>query len=320
MQTGQKILLIIIVLFLLGGSLVLLGFKLPNQSGLAPVYCTQEAKLCPDGSYVGRTGPNCEFTMCPNAGTSTEQSLKTFTDNSLGISFQYPENPVVKYMDAIDWPPKVQILNQPFTCTEAGSETARAGQTLMSTVNGRTYCVTRESEGAAGSIYIQYAYAFPKNDKTVIFTFTVRYVQCGNYSEPQKTECDNLRQAFNLDNVIDQIAQTFKFIPINQKQNSGITGTVLLGPTCPVMRNPPDPQCADKLYATTLVVTAADGSQVIKQFSSKTDGTFSVSLSAGAYVIQSASTGLPRCASSGTIRVVDNQYSSTTIYCDTGIR
>ena len=29
------------------------------------VFCTQEAKLCPDGSYVGRTGPNCEFTSCP---------------------------------------------------------------------------------------------------------------------------------------------------------------------------------------------------------------------------------------------------------------
>jgi hypothetical protein len=29
------------------------------------IACTQEAKLCPDGSYVGRTGPNCEFTACP---------------------------------------------------------------------------------------------------------------------------------------------------------------------------------------------------------------------------------------------------------------
>ncbi|MEX1061926.1 MAG: thioredoxin family protein [Patescibacteria group bacterium] len=27
--------------------------------------CTQEAKLCPDGSYVGRVGPNCEFAACP---------------------------------------------------------------------------------------------------------------------------------------------------------------------------------------------------------------------------------------------------------------
>ena len=30
-----------------------------------PVYCTQEAKLCPDGSYVGRIWPNCEFAACP---------------------------------------------------------------------------------------------------------------------------------------------------------------------------------------------------------------------------------------------------------------
>jgi hypothetical protein len=29
------------------------------------VACTQEAKLCPDGSAVGRIGPNCEFAPCP---------------------------------------------------------------------------------------------------------------------------------------------------------------------------------------------------------------------------------------------------------------
>jgi len=36
------------------------------------VFCTMEAKLCPDGSYVGRTGPKCEFTACPSpSATST---------------------------------------------------------------------------------------------------------------------------------------------------------------------------------------------------------------------------------------------------------
>ncbi len=30
-----------------------------------PKACTQEAKLCSDGSYVGRIGPNCEFAPCP---------------------------------------------------------------------------------------------------------------------------------------------------------------------------------------------------------------------------------------------------------------
>jgi len=27
--------------------------------------CTMEAMLCPDGSYVGRTGPQCTFAPCP---------------------------------------------------------------------------------------------------------------------------------------------------------------------------------------------------------------------------------------------------------------
>ena len=30
-----------------------------------------EAKACPDGSYVGRTGPNCEFAACPISGEET---------------------------------------------------------------------------------------------------------------------------------------------------------------------------------------------------------------------------------------------------------
>lgn len=30
--------------------------------------CTMDAKICPDGSAVGRTGPNCEFAPCPGEG------------------------------------------------------------------------------------------------------------------------------------------------------------------------------------------------------------------------------------------------------------
>ena len=28
------------------------------------VICTEDARQCPDGSWVGRTGPKCEF-VCP---------------------------------------------------------------------------------------------------------------------------------------------------------------------------------------------------------------------------------------------------------------
>ena len=43
-----------------------------------PIVCSQIAKLCPDGSYVARTGPNCEFAACPTAKpTMTPTTITT---------------------------------------------------------------------------------------------------------------------------------------------------------------------------------------------------------------------------------------------------
>ncbi|MFA6494892.1 MAG: hypothetical protein WC246_00805 [Candidatus Paceibacterota bacterium] len=39
--------------------------------------CTMETKLCPDGSSVGRTGPDCAFAPCPDG------TLATNTDGTL---------------------------------------------------------------------------------------------------------------------------------------------------------------------------------------------------------------------------------------------
>lgn len=42
------------------------GWKPPaGEPGGEPVFCTMDAKECPDGSFVGRIGPNCEFAPCP---------------------------------------------------------------------------------------------------------------------------------------------------------------------------------------------------------------------------------------------------------------
>src|SRR3989344_9069321 len=35
------------------------------QTSKEQIACTMEARLCSDGSYVSRTGPNCEFSACP---------------------------------------------------------------------------------------------------------------------------------------------------------------------------------------------------------------------------------------------------------------
>lgn len=51
-------------------------------SGSMPIACTADAKQCPDGSYVGRTGPNCEF-VCP---TTTGASCKVCTSGQFVLS------------------------------------------------------------------------------------------------------------------------------------------------------------------------------------------------------------------------------------------
>lgn len=103
--------------------------------------------------------------------------------------------------------------------------------------------------------------------------------------------------------------------------NSGITGSVLLGPTCPVERIPPDPRCADKPFETAFAVTTLDGSRVIKELSSDSDGKFKVSIPSGNYIIKSTATKLmPRCADSGAIAVRTGAYTNVIIRCDTGIR
>ncbi len=101
-----------------------------------------------------------------------------------------------------------------------------------------------------------------------------------------------------------------------------IQGIILLGPVCPVMQDPPDPECNDKPYQTTLVLTSADGSRVIQQFTSKIDGTFALDVPAGNYAIRSTATAntFPRCSSTDVIHVPVNDTVVANVSCDTGIR
>ncbi len=171
------------------------------------VFCTQEAKQCPDGSYVGRVGPRCEFATCPGGDGSEEENWKTFSDPESGVSFRYPETFGTTYIHPVDWPPRVAIVSEPFRCTEAGSAIDRAGKTSERVVNGRTYCVTEKTEGAAGSIYTLYAFAAPADGKTVVYTFSTRAVQCANYDNPQQAACLQERERFAVDAIVDSIVR-----------------------------------------------------------------------------------------------------------------
>ncbi len=51
--------------------------------------CTDDAKICPDGSAVGRTLPNCEFAACP--APVVEETI-SYTNTKYGFSLTFPKS------------------------------------------------------------------------------------------------------------------------------------------------------------------------------------------------------------------------------------
>ena len=60
MKTPYILIIILIVIFI-----AIYGIIYLNNN--KPTACTAEAKICPDGTAVSRTGPDCEFENCPSS-------------------------------------------------------------------------------------------------------------------------------------------------------------------------------------------------------------------------------------------------------------
>ena len=154
------------------------------------------------------TGPQVEVVQAARPGEQPAVEPGWQTTTTSAGTFQYPEKLSTAYTSTVDWPPVLRVSDSPFTCNAAGAESSRAGRTVTRTVGSRAYCVTAVSEGAAGSVYTRYAYAWQRGAGTAIFTFTVRQPSCVNYSQPQRAACEREREAFDLDSVVDRMVQT----------------------------------------------------------------------------------------------------------------
>jgi hypothetical protein len=197
----------VIILFLAAAVLIALAIVLFRGSEMSnEVACTLEAKICPDGSAVGRTGPSCEFAPCP-MHESTDGMIET-QDAESGVYYFYPKALPTFYSEALDWPPVLRVNDGPFLCTEAGDAIDRTGKTSLQTMGENAYCVTEITEGAAGSIYTQYAYAFPYKDRVAILTFSIKSVQCGNFDPAQQQACEAERADLDLLAYVDQMAKS----------------------------------------------------------------------------------------------------------------
>jgi hypothetical protein len=97
--------------------------------------------------------------------------------------------------------------------------------------------------------------------------------------------------------------------------------TATIGPTCPVMKDPPDPMCADKPYQTTLVLASTiigrNGGVLVK---TDAQGHFSEDLEPGTYTVRAQSDAtLPRLTPV-TFIVEANKRSAVALQFDSGIR
>ncbi len=128
----MKRLLLFAALALFGTGCVEFFGSPPEQS----IACTADAKLCPDGSYVGRTGPKCEFAPCPavpNPDTTGKRCTGP-SDTSCGRGYACTQEcgpPVVRDTDPAPG----------YSCYPAGRERicpiCLASNTYIATPNGQ---------------------------------------------------------------------------------------------------------------------------------------------------------------------------------------
>jgi uncharacterized protein (UPF0179 family) len=87
----------------------------PEDDDAPMVACTMDAKQCPDGSYVGRVGPDCEFATCPAVEEPVDctKEVKECSDGSFvgreGPNCEFATCPVVADNEELQAPEDEQI-------------------------------------------------------------------------------------------------------------------------------------------------------------------------------------------------------------------
>ncbi len=132
----STIAVIVALLFVAGGAWYVFGYKdIVVDGGQVDdgVFCTADAMQCPDGSYVGRTGPNCQF-VCPTANATSSSGGGGFAEYKSGLQgvvFVGPTCPVERN------PPDPACADKP-VATNVWVSRKSAPQQIVATVSSGT--------------------------------------------------------------------------------------------------------------------------------------------------------------------------------------
>jgi len=107
--------------------------------------------------------------------------------------------------------------------------------------------------------------------------------------------------------------------PKDVPSGTGVRGTVLIGPMCPVIQMGTD--CPDRPFAADLEVTLTGG-RVVARSRSDFSGKFEIPLAAGEYVLVAVppNPGSPPSGPSLPFSVIEGQWTTLTVSYDSGIR
>jgi len=203
----------------------------------APIVCTLEAKICPDGSSVGREGPKCEFAACPESSAE----LKTYTNSEFGFEMKYPAN----FFDENQQPkllsgdcnysvfpgkcPDIKDIVANDMISQGGDAAAIKSNLsdknywdnpdgTKQTINNTNYCLYATGDAATGHAFNYYYFATVKNKKCAVVYLATSTTNCDFYlplekgnTEQEKNYNNCLTTNKNQPTILNQIISTFKF-------------------------------------------------------------------------------------------------------------
>lgn len=251
---------------------------------VAPTACTEEAKVCPDGSSVGRTGSNCAFAECPIVTAPSAQNGTVAALNQKILTNGVHVTPLSVVSDS-RCPVDV-------TCIWAGELTLK---TLL------------EKDGVSKVVVLKI---------NVPTTFEHMQVTLVSVTPENNAKKPYTQDAYSFTFRVTKDSAVVPF------KTGTISGTVTTSPTCPVEHIPPEPNCAPKPYTTAIAIKAEGTVAVIKTIQSNASGTFTTTLPAGSYELQTIIKNnaiFPRCEKT-IVAVVADKTTTSSISCDTGIR
>ncbi len=279
-----------------------------------PVACTMEAKLCPDGSAVGRNaGNNCEFDPCPDGGGQEASSHVCTDSEKVNVACTMDYNPV---------------------CGSDGMTYGNGCGACAAKADSWTFgeCQERPIGGDLDSHGCLIAAGYSWNGSAGLcmrsWSGEVQDVStgglcgdCPQYSPPAPGWCSDGTPV----PVPDDGCGCHR-PPRCVKVGDGVlAGQVSIGPLCPVERIPPEPRCqptGETYAAHKLIVYGLDSSgaeYVAGEFIGGAGGDYSISLPAGEYVVRTENVG--RIGSfEAAVSVLAGETAQLDVDIDTGIR